>query len=83
MSDEHWPAIKVDRFHDESQEEFQARRDEIVAIIQAFRRGRYQGVEGDLMEARLLGLQDGILAPNPVPARQPVKSVRSTEPMHA
>lgn len=82
MSDEHWPAIKVDRYHDESQDEFQARRNEIVAIIQAFRRGRYEGDEAERMEARLVGLQDGLLAPKPVPEPAPVMRIRSMEPMH-
>lgn len=82
MSDEHWPAIKVERFHDESQDEYQARRDEIVEIIQAFRRGRYDGAEADRMEARLVGLQDGLVAPKrPAERATPIR-FRSPEPMH-
>ena len=63
MSDDHWPAIRVERFFDESSEDYEVRRAEIVEIVQGFRRSRYSGSEADNMEARLVGLQEGLIAP--------------------
>jgi hypothetical protein len=60
MSDEIWPAIKVERFYDEPLRHYEARRAEIVKIINGFRNGRYEGALADRMEARLVALQDGL-----------------------
>ena len=61
MSDEVWPAIKVERFLDEPLEHYLKRRDEIVTIIGGFRRGRYTGAVAERMEHRLIALQDGLI----------------------
>ncbi|MBN9315886.1 MAG: hypothetical protein J0I99_09125 [Devosia sp.] len=63
MSDELWPAIKVERFLDESPRQYEARRAEIVSIITGFRNGRYEGALAERMEERLIALQDGLLLP--------------------
>ena len=63
MSDEIWPAIKVERFYDEPLVNYEARRREIVTIITGFRHGRYEGVVADRMENRLMALQDGMVVP--------------------
>lgn len=61
MSDENWPAIKVERFYDEPPAHYEARRREIVTIINGFRHGRYDGSIADRQEQRLMALQDGTL----------------------
>lgn len=60
MSDEIWPAIKVERFYDEPLQHYEARRAEITKIINGFRNGRYEGALADRMEQRLIALQDGL-----------------------
>jgi hypothetical protein len=60
MSDEIWPAIKVERFYDEPLKHYEARRAEITKIINDFRHGRYEGALADRMEERLIALQDGL-----------------------
>ncbi|WP_423065450.1 hypothetical protein [Devosia sp. CN2-171] len=60
MSDEIWPAIKVERFYDELPKHYEARRAEIVTIINGFRHGRYDGAIAERMELRLIALQDGL-----------------------
>jgi hypothetical protein len=60
MSDEIWPAIKVERFYDEPLKHYEARRAEITTIINGFRRGRYTGELAERMEQRLVALQDGL-----------------------
>ena len=60
MSDEIWPAIKVERFYDEPLKHYEARRAEITKIIKGFRNGRYEGALADRMEQRLIALQDGL-----------------------
>ena len=85
MANEHWPAIKVERFDDETLEDYQSRRDEIVTIVEAFRRSRYAGAEAERMEARLIGLQDGLISPRMRAARpQPgFIPLRASEPLQA
>lgn len=61
MSDELWPAIKVERFYDEPQKHYEARRQEIVSIIKGFRHGRYEGMQAERMERRLIELEDGLV----------------------
>lgn len=63
MSDEIWPAIKVERFYDEPLAHYEARRKEIISIITGFRHGRYDGVVAERMEKRLVALQDGMVIP--------------------
>jgi len=63
MSDEIWPAIRVERFYDEPLAQYEARRREIIAIIRGFRNGRYDGAVADRMEQRLMALQDGLELP--------------------
>ncbi|MDC9822485.1 hypothetical protein PRN20_01965 [Devosia sp. ZB163] len=63
MSDELWPAIKVERFYDEPLAHYETRRGEIVTIINGFRRGRYEGEAAERMERRLVALQDGTVLP--------------------
>lgn len=63
MSDEIWPAIRVERFYDEPLAHYEARRREIISIITGFRNGRYDGVVADRMEQRLVALQDGLVIP--------------------
>lgn len=63
MSDEIWPAIKVERFYDEPLAHYEARRKEIISIITDFRHGRYDGVVAERMEKRLVALQDGMVIP--------------------
>ncbi len=60
MSDEIWPAIKVERFYDEPFKHYEARRAEIIKIIKGFRSGHYEGAVADRMEQRLIALQDGL-----------------------
>lgn len=60
MSDEIWPAIKVERFYDEPLKHYEARRAEITTIINGFRHGRYDGAVAERMEQRLVALQDGL-----------------------
>ncbi|MDF2980867.1 MAG: hypothetical protein K0Q69_639, partial [Devosia sp.] len=50
MSDEIWPAIKVERFYDEPLAHYEARRREIVTIITGFRNSRYEGAVAERME---------------------------------
>jgi hypothetical protein len=61
MSDEIWPAIKVERFYDEPLAHYEARRKEIVSIITGFRNGRFEGAIAERMEQRLVALQDGMV----------------------
>lgn len=63
MSDEIWPAIKVERFYDEPLSHYEARRKEIVSIINGFRHGRYEGAAAERQEQRLVALQDGLVVP--------------------
>ena len=63
MSDEIWPAIKVERFYDEPLAHYEVRRREIVSIVSGFRNGRYEGALADRMEQRLMALQDGLAVP--------------------
>ncbi len=63
MSDEIWPAIRVERFYDEPLAHYEARRREIISIITGFRNGRYEGVVAERMEQRLVALQDGLVIP--------------------
>lgn len=63
MSDETWPAIKVERFYDEPLAHYEARRREIVSIVTGFRKSRYEGPAADRMEQRLMALQDGLVIP--------------------
>ncbi len=63
MSDEIWPAIRVERFYDEPQAHYEARRAEIITIITGFRHGRYEGELAERMEERLVALQDGLELP--------------------
>jgi hypothetical protein len=63
MSDEIWPAIRVERFYDEPLAHYEARRREIISIITGFRNGRYEGAVADRMEQRLVALQDGLVIP--------------------
>lgn len=63
MSDEIWPAIKVERFYDEPLAHYEARRREIVTIITGFRNSRYEGDAAERMENRLMALQDGMVVP--------------------
>lgn len=60
MSDESWPAIKVERFYEEPIMQYEARRQEITAIINGFRHGHYDGDVADRMEERLVFLQEGL-----------------------
>ncbi|MDB5539312.1 MAG: hypothetical protein JWQ89_1039 [Devosia sp.] len=63
MSDEIWPAIKVERFYDEPLSQYEARRKEIVSIIDGFRHGRFEGAMAERLEQRLVALQDGMDLP--------------------
>ncbi len=58
MSDS-WPKIRVKRFYQEPDAEYARRRDEIVYIVDGFRRSRFTGTLAERMDARLDGLLSG------------------------
>lgn len=58
MPDQHaWPEIRVKRFEDETLEDYAARRNELVFIIDGFRHGKFAGELADQMDLRLEELQ--------------------------
>lgn len=54
-----WPAIRVKRFNGEAVAAFTRRRAEIVAIINGFRKGRFEGALAEKLDARLDDLMSG------------------------
>jgi hypothetical protein len=58
MEAEGWPALQVERFEGEAPVAYRHRAQEILAIVEGFRMGRYRGEVADRMERRLLRLQE-------------------------
>ena len=54
-----WPAIRVKRFGGEAAQAYAQRKAEIVAIIDGFRKSRFQGKLAEKLEARLDDLISG------------------------
>jgi hypothetical protein len=75
MHSDRWPAIKVRRFDNEPNDEYAPRRDEIVAIIDGFRHGRFSGEMANRLDERLKGLLSGMIdVKEPSPHRYEVPS---------
>lgn len=55
---DNWRPINSPRFENETEAAYRQRTAEIREIITGFRKGHFQGPLADVMEARLLRLQD-------------------------
>lgn len=54
-----WPAISVKRFSGEAAQAYAHRKAEVVAIINGFRKGRFEGALAERLDARLDNLLSG------------------------
>jgi hypothetical protein len=54
-----WHDIRVKRYDDEPEQEYQRRRDEVVFITDGFRHGRFTGEVAEQMDRRLSDLLSG------------------------